>query len=171
MISLLPPKCRRQLLTALASPSAVVARGSAIARLAGMNVKRHSDQFEERVAMWVFEEDFEGQKLTEVINSTHENKKYLPDVKLPENVVAVPDLVEAVKGATAIVFVMPHQVRELGTCELERAGLTGRPADCLYSCAASSSSASSCSSSRVRFPRESRPSQPLRLVASSAVKS
>lgn len=63
--------------------------------------------------MWVFEEDFEGKKLTEVINEEHENKKYLPDVKLPENVVAVPDLVEAVKGATAIVFVTPHQVRLL----------------------------------------------------------
>jgi len=117
------PNCRRHLLMLplpclafLDRPCVFVhssraPRGSAIARLAGMNAKRHSDQFEERVAMWVFEEDFEGQKLTEVINSTHENKKYLPDVRLPDNVVAVPDLVEAVKGATAIVFVMPHQVR------------------------------------------------------------
>jgi len=56
---------------------------------------------------------FEGQKLTEVINSTHINKKYLPDVKLPENVVAIPDLVEAVKDATALVFVMPHQCKWL----------------------------------------------------------
>jgi glycerol-3-phosphate dehydrogenase (NAD+) len=30
-------------------------------------------------------------------------------VKLPENVVAIPDIGEAVKGATALVFVMPHQ--------------------------------------------------------------
>ena len=52
---------------------------------------------------------FEGQKLTEIINTTHVNRKYLPDVELPENVVAIPDLVEAVKGATALVFVMPHQ--------------------------------------------------------------
>lgn len=56
---------------------------------------------------------FEGQKLTEIINSTHVNKKYLPDVKLPENVVAIPDIAEAVKGATAIVFVMPHQCEYL----------------------------------------------------------
>jgi hypothetical protein len=63
--------------------------------------------------MWVFEEDYEGKKLTEVINTEHENKKYLPDIKLPENVVAVPDIVDAVKGATAIVFVTPHQVRSL----------------------------------------------------------
>ena len=47
--------------------------------------------------------------MTEVINSTHINKKYLPGIELPDNVVAVPDLVEAVKDATALVFVMPHQ--------------------------------------------------------------
>jgi glycerol-3-phosphate dehydrogenase (NAD+) len=52
---------------------------------------------------------FEGKKLTEVINETHINKKYLPDVNLGDNVVAVPDIVKAVKGATALVFVMPHQ--------------------------------------------------------------
>lgn len=47
--------------------------------------------------------------MTEVINETHINKKYLPDVDLGDNVVAIPDIVEAVKGATALVFVMPHQ--------------------------------------------------------------
>jgi len=52
--------------------------------------------------------------LTEIINTTHVNRKYLPNVKLPENVVAIPDIGEAVKGATALVFVMPHQ------CELSQ---------------------------------------------------
>ncbi len=33
----------------------------------------------------------------------------LPDAKLPETVVAMPDVVEAVKDATALVFVLPHQ--------------------------------------------------------------
>jgi hypothetical protein len=47
--------------------------------------------------------------LTEIINQDHENKKYLPGVQLPENVVAVPDIGKAVEGATALVFVMPHQ--------------------------------------------------------------
>ncbi|WRT66172.1 glycerol-3-phosphate dehydrogenase (NAD(+)) [Kwoniella shivajii] len=84
--------------------------GSAIAKIAGNNVKNHNDIFDEsKVPIWVFEEDYEGRKLTEIINTDHENKKYLPDVKLPENVVAIPDIVEAVKGATALVFVMPHQ--------------------------------------------------------------
>lgn len=35
--------------------------------------------------------------------------KYLPDITLGYNVVAVPDIVETVKDATAIIFVMPHQ--------------------------------------------------------------
>lgn len=44
--------------------------------------------FEDRVTMWVYEEMIEGKKLTEIINETHENVKYLPGHKLPENVVS-----------------------------------------------------------------------------------
>ena len=32
-------------------------RGSAIAKIAGQNAKKHSDLFEERTPIWVFEED------------------------------------------------------------------------------------------------------------------
>ena len=60
--------------------------------------------------MWVFEEVVNGQKLSEMINTTHENVKYLPGVKLPENVVAVTDVVESVKGADILLWVLPHQV-------------------------------------------------------------
>ena len=38
--------------------------------------------------MWVYEELVNGRKLTEIINTDHENVKYLPGHKLPENVVA-----------------------------------------------------------------------------------
>ena len=44
--------------------------------------------FAEEVSMWVFEEMIEGRKLTEIINETHENVKYLPNHKLPSNVVS-----------------------------------------------------------------------------------
>lgn len=44
--------------------------------------------FEDKVTMWVYEEMIEGKKLTEIINETHENVKYLPGHKLPENVVS-----------------------------------------------------------------------------------
>lgn len=39
--------------------------------------------------MWVFEEMINGRKLTEIINQDHENVKYLPGFKLPENVVSI----------------------------------------------------------------------------------
>lgn len=36
----------------------------------------------------MFEEDVGGRKLTEIINTQHENVKYLPGHKLPPNVVS-----------------------------------------------------------------------------------
>jgi glycerol-3-phosphate dehydrogenase (NAD+) len=48
-------------------------------------------------------------KLSDVINKTHENVKYLPGTKLSDNVRAVPDLKKSVEGATMLVFVSPHQ--------------------------------------------------------------
>ena len=59
--------------------------------------------------MWVFEEEINGKKLSEIINTDHENVKYLPNIKLPTNVVAVPDLITSVKDSTILVFVIPHQ--------------------------------------------------------------
>lgn len=37
----------------------------------------------------VFEETVDGEKLSEIINTRHENVKYLPGKKLPENVVSI----------------------------------------------------------------------------------
>lgn len=86
--------------------------GSAVARIIGENV-HHFDKFDKRVAMWVYEEvvTYGGaqRKLTEVINTDHENVKYLPGFRLPDNVVAEPDLAAAVADATLLVFVLPHQ--------------------------------------------------------------
>lgn len=85
-----------------------ILRGSAIAKIVGFNCKR-LDSFEDEVTMYVFEEMVNGKKLTEIINTTHENVKYLPGHKLPENVLAVPDVVEASKNADILIFVVPHQ--------------------------------------------------------------
>lgn len=52
---------------------------------------------------------FQGGKLSEIINTRHENVKYLPGKKLPENVRAVTDLVETCKDADILIFVVPHQ--------------------------------------------------------------
>nr|XP_061802575.1 glycerol-3-phosphate dehydrogenase 1-like protein isoform X2 [Nerophis lumbriciformis] len=59
--------------------------GSSIAKIIGRNV-RSSDRFSPVVNMWVYEEMINGRKLTEIINTEHENVKYLPGHKLPENV-------------------------------------------------------------------------------------
>jgi glycerol-3-phosphate dehydrogenase (NAD+) len=80
----------------------------AIAKIVGNNCKR-DDEFEDEVRMWVFEEIIDGKKLTEIINSEHENVKYMKGIKLPTNVVADPDVVSATKGANVLIFVLPHQ--------------------------------------------------------------
>jgi len=66
----------------------VLYRGSAIAKIIGHNVKA-SNRFDPIVKMWVYEEMIDGRKLTEIINTEHENVKYLPGHKLPKNVVCV----------------------------------------------------------------------------------
>ncbi|GAB0201449.1 glycerol-3-phosphate dehydrogenase, cytoplasmic [Grus japonensis] len=82
--------------------------GSAIAKIAGSNAARLST-FENQVNMWVLEEEVGGRRLTEIINTEHENVKYLPGHKLPPNVVAEPDLLKACAGADILLFVVPHQ--------------------------------------------------------------
>jgi NAD-dependent glycerol-3-phosphate dehydrogenase N-terminus len=87
--------------------------GSAIATLVGRNCARLSN-YQDIVNMWVYDEDIAAgdgsmQKLTHIINTRHENVKYLPGIRLPDNVVAVPDLATACRGATLLIFVLPHQ--------------------------------------------------------------
>lgn len=88
-------------------------RGCAIAKIVAENAASNTSLFEPTVQMWVFEEKVDNgkgpQNLTEVINSEHENVKYLPGVKLPTNLVANPDLVDSVKDSTILVFNLPHQ--------------------------------------------------------------
>lgn len=98
--------------------------GSAIAKIVAENTKSYPDLFQEEVKMWVFEEKYqlpkdhpkfdsskhEGQKpLTELINELHENVKYLPGIALPDNIIATPDIIDAVHDASILVFNVPHQ--------------------------------------------------------------
>ena len=89
--------------------------GCAIATVLGRNAAR-LPFCNDNVNMWVFDEevtvpsdDESTAMLSDVINNLHENVKYLPGVKLPPNVKAIPNLAEACKNATLIVFVLPHQ--------------------------------------------------------------
>lgn len=63
-------------------------RGSAIAKIVGANAAKY-DKFDTTVNMWVFEEMVNDRKLSEIINTDHENVKYLPGHKLPANVVSL----------------------------------------------------------------------------------
>ncbi|GFS23081.1 glycerol-3-phosphate dehydrogenase [NAD(+)] [Elysia marginata] len=90
--------------------------GSAIAKIIGFNAEANPQLFDTEVKMWVFEEQVNGRKLTEIINTEHENVKYLKGIKLPQRVIAVPDVVEAAKDADILVFVLPHQFVQR-TCE------------------------------------------------------
>ncbi|XP_020244749.1 glycerol-3-phosphate dehydrogenase [NAD(+)]-like isoform X2 [Asparagus officinalis] len=66
--------------------------GSVAAKLIASNTLQQSI-FHDEVRMWVFEEVLtSGQKLTDTINRTNENVKYLPRIKLGKNVVADPNL-------------------------------------------------------------------------------
>jgi glycerol-3-phosphate dehydrogenase (NAD+) len=62
-------------------------RGSAIAKILGKNVQERTEMFTSEIRMYMYEEMIDGRKLTEIVNTEHENVKYLPGIKLPENVV------------------------------------------------------------------------------------
>ncbi|KAF8003157.1 hypothetical protein OXX80_001522 [Metschnikowia pulcherrima] len=83
--------------------------GTAVAKLVAENTAEKPEIFQKQVNMWVFEEDINGRKLTEIINTDHENVKYMPEVKLPENLVANPDIEATVKDADLLIFNIPHQ--------------------------------------------------------------
>lgn len=101
-------------------------RGTAIAKIVAENAVKHDSIFQEKVEMWVFEEKIEmpknsrhydassplcqgPQNLTELINKTNENIKYLPGITLPKNLHANPSLEDAVRDSTILVFNVPHQ--------------------------------------------------------------
>ena len=58
--------------------------------------------------MYVYEELVDGKKLSEIINTQHENVKYLPGHKLPDTIKAVTDPFETSKDADILIFVVPH---------------------------------------------------------------
>lgn len=45
-----------------------------------------ADEFVDEVVVWVHEEDFEGRKLSEVVNETKMNPKYFPGYHLGDNI-------------------------------------------------------------------------------------
>ncbi len=94
--------------------------GTAVARQVARNIfqnKNLQKYYEKQVDMYVYEEKLkDGRNLTDAINTDHVNIKYLPDASLPVNLVAQPNLADAVKDAMVFILVPPHQfVRRLST--------------------------------------------------------
>lgn len=106
-----------------------------------------------------------GRKLTEIINTDHENVKYLPGVKLPENIVATASAVDAAKGADLLIFVLPHQVSWRSAAAFDLAlplqpSLTPAPPPLLnVALSPASSSSTSAKSSRATSPKMRVPSR------------
>ena len=88
--------------------------GSTMAKVIGENIVKLND-FDPTVRMYVYDEQVDAgdgkgpRSLVEIINEKHENVKYLKGIPLPENVIAIADLSEAVEGCDFLVFVTPHQ--------------------------------------------------------------
>lgn len=105
---------------------------SALSKHLATNVLENPDLFEREVKMWVYEEQIDGKNLTEIINTKHENVKYLPGIQLPENLVAEPDLLKAAEGADLLVFNLPHQFLPKICDQLKKLDLQGvRAISCL----------------------------------------
>ncbi|KAK9733079.1 hypothetical protein RND81_04G042000 [Saponaria officinalis] len=86
--------------------------GSVAAKLIASNAIKYNN-FHDEVRMWVFDETLpNGEKLSDVINQSNVNVKYLPGVCLGKNIIADPDLEYAVRDANMLVFVTPHQFVE-----------------------------------------------------------
>lgn len=82
--------------------------GSAVAKLIANNIASNR-AFDPTVKMWVYEEQVNNQPLSKLINEKHENVKYLPGIRLPDNVLACPCIKEVSREADVFVFVVPHE--------------------------------------------------------------
>ncbi|XP_043065024.1 titin homolog [Drosophila ficusphila] len=76
--------------------------GTAIAAAVSNNVLK--GDFDSRVHIYVNDEMIDDKVLSEVINSHHENVKYLPGIKLSNNLLAANDLLEAAQNADILIF-------------------------------------------------------------------
>jgi len=81
--------------------------GCTLAKIVSENAQ--SGILKEKVNMWVFDEEINGESLINIINEKHENVKYLNGITLPSNLVAEKDLKVCVENADLIIFCLPHQ--------------------------------------------------------------
>lgn len=83
--------------------------GTAIARIVAHNCMGKPYLFHRDVKMWVHEEMISDMKLTDIINTYHENVKYLPEVSLPFNLFAISDIHKVAEDADILVISLPFE--------------------------------------------------------------
>jgi glycerol-3-phosphate dehydrogenase (NAD(P)+) len=81
----------------------------------GTAVSKLLSENNHKVKIW-----FRNEEKAETVKNTRENKYYLPDIKIPENVLITSDIHEAVTGADIIILAVPTQeVRGLITKNMD----------------------------------------------------
>ncbi len=81
----------------------------------GTAVSKLLSENNHKVRIW-----FRNKEKAEIVKNIRENKHYLPDIKIPENILVTSDIHEAVKGADIIVLAVPTQeVRGLITKNID----------------------------------------------------
>lgn len=83
--------------------------GTAVAKIVAENCMQKPYLFHRDVKMWVRSNEISDMKMPDIINTYHENIKYLPGVTLPFNLFAYPDIREVVKDADILIINLPHQ--------------------------------------------------------------
>lgn len=79
----------------------------------GTALAAHLCTLSKNVRLWVYEP-----KLAESINRDHENAVYLPDVKLPQELIATSDMAAFAKGLSLLLIVTPSHVTRQVVTEL-----------------------------------------------------
>ena len=110
-------------LSILSKRIAIIGAGNwatTVARLLASNIEEREElRYDPEIRMWSIHEEFEGRNLTELINSHHENCKYLPGYVLSSNIIATEDIQYAVEDADVLCFIIPHQFAEAVLNQME----------------------------------------------------
>lgn len=83
--------------------------GTAVAKIVAENCLEKPYLFHRDVKMWVRSNEISDMKMPDIINTYHENVKYLPGVTLPFNLFAMPDIRQVAEDADLLVINLPHQ--------------------------------------------------------------
>ena len=86
--------------------------GTAISNRIALNLIENpslSNLYDSNVTLWIYDEIVNDKKLSEIINETHENIKYLPGIILSPSIHVETDINIAINDADVIILVTPHQ--------------------------------------------------------------